>query len=75
MKVNKMKMVKNAVIGFGAGVMWELMIISPNMSGWSLRSIIVALMVSGLGCSVAGALLSVGKKNMSEKTKAAVEEV
>ena len=75
MKVNKMKMVRNAVIGFGTGVMFELMIISPIMSGWSLRSIIVALMVSGLGCSVAGALLSVGKKNMSEKTKAAVEEV
>ena len=42
---NKMRIVKNAVVGFAVGVMWELVIITPLMSDWTLRSIIVALML------------------------------
>ena len=63
---NKMRIVKNAVIGFAVGVMWELMIITPLMSDWTLRSIIVALTVSGCGCAFAGGIFAVAKKKESE---------
>ena len=66
-KENKMEIVKGAVIGFAVGVIWELMIITPLMSDWSLRSIIVALTVSGCGCAFAGSIFAIAKKNDSSK--------
>lgn len=68
-KVNKMKIVKGAVIGFAVGVIWELMIITPLMSDWTLRSIIVALTVAGCGCSFAGGIFALSKKNKAEKSE------
>ena len=68
-KVNKMEIFKGAVIGFATGVIWELMIITPLMSDWTLRSIIVALTVSGFGCSIAGGIFALGKKNKAEKSE------
>ena len=68
-KVNKMEIVKGAVIGFAVGVIWELMIITPLMSDWSLRSIIVALTVSGCGCAFAGSIFAIAKKNDSTKNE------
>ena len=70
-KVSKMEVVKGMIAGFAVGVIWELMIITPLMSNWTLRSIIVALVVSGCGCSVAGAIFAIGKnkKTENEKTK------
>ncbi len=65
-KVNKMEIVKGAFIGFAVGVMWELMIITPLMSDWTIRSIIVALTVSGCGCSIAGAVFAIGKNKKVE---------
>ena len=62
-KVNKMVIVKGAVIGFAVGIIWELMIITPLMSDWTLRSIIVALIVSGCGCSITGGIFALSKKN------------
>ena len=67
--VNKMEIVKGAVIGFAVGVIWELMIITPLMSDWSLRSVIVALTVSGCGCSLAGGIMALSKKNKAEKSE------
>lgn len=67
-EVNKMEVLKGAVIGFAVGVIWELMIITPLMSDWTLRSIIVALSVAGLGCSVAGGIFAIGKKNRTDKS-------
>ena len=69
-KANMMKVVKGAVAGFAVGVIWELMIITPIMSDWSLRSIIVALTVTGFGCSIAGGLFSLGKDKKTEKNSA-----
>jgi hypothetical protein len=74
-KTNKMGIAKNAVIGFAVGVMWELMIITPLMSDWTLRSIIVALTVSGCGCSVAGVVFAIGKSKKAENKTAEVELV
>jgi hypothetical protein len=68
-KVSKMEIVKGAVIGFATGVIWELMIITPLMSDWTLRSVIVALTVSGCGCSIAGGIFALGKKNKAEKSE------
>ena len=68
-KENKMEIVKGAVIGFAVGVIWELMIITPLMSDWTLRSIIVALTVSGCGCSIAGGIFALGKKKKAENTE------
>ena len=68
-KVNKMEIVIGAIIGFAVGVIWELMIITPLMSDWTLRSIIVALTVSGCGCSIAGGIFALGKKNKAEKSE------
>jgi hypothetical protein len=68
-RVNKMEIVKGAVIGFATGVIWELMIITPLMSDWTIRSIIVALTVSGCGCSIAGGIFALGKKNKAEKSE------
>ena len=65
-KENKMEIVKGAFIGFAVGVMWELMIITPLMSDWTIRSIIVALTVSGCGCSIAGAVFAIGKNKKVE---------
>ena len=67
--VNKMEIVKGTVIGFAVGVIWELMIITPLMSDWSLRSVIVALTVSGCGCSLAGGIMALSKKNKAEKSE------
>ena len=69
MTTNKMRIVKNAVIGFAVGVMWELMIITPLMSDWTLRSIIVAMTVSGCGCAFAGGIFAVCKNKESENTE------
>ena len=66
---NKMRIAKNAVIGFAVGVMWELMIITPLMSDWTLRSIIVAMTVSGCGCAFAGGIFAVCKNKESENTE------
>lgn len=74
-KINKMGIAKNAVIGFAVGVMWELMIITPLMSDWTLRSIIVALTVSGCGCSVAGVVFAIGKSKKADNKTAEVELV
>ena len=74
-KTNKMGIAKNAVIGFAVGVMWELMIITPLMSDWTLRSIIVALTVSGCGCSVAGVVFAIGKSKKADNKTAEVELV
>lgn len=68
-RVNKMEIVKGAVIGFATGVIWELMIITPLMSDWTLRSVIVALTVSGCGCSLAGGIMALSKKNKAEKSE------
>ena len=68
-KVNKVEVLKGAVIGFAVGVIWELMIITPLMSDWTLRSIIVALTVSGCGCSLAGGIMALSKKNKAEKSE------
>ena len=65
-KANKMEIVKGAVIGFAVGVMWELIIITPLMSDWTIRSIIVALTVSGCGCSIAGGIFAIGKNKKVE---------
>ena len=65
-KENKMEIVKGAVIGFAVGVMWELIIITPLMSDWTIRSIIVALTVSGCGCSIAGGIFAIGKNKKVE---------
>ena len=52
------------------------MIITPLMSDWTIRSIIVALSVSGLGCSIAGAVFAIGKNKKNEnKNKNAKVEV
>lgn len=69
-KVSKMEVVKGAAIGFATGLMWELMIITPIMSDWSFRSIIVAMTVSGIGCSIAGGIFAVSKKNQKDKKEA-----
>ena len=68
-KVSKMDVVKGAIIGFAVGMMWELMIITPIMSDWSMRSIIVAMAVSGCGCSVAGGIFAYAKKNSEKKAE------
>ena len=68
-KVNKINVVKGAVIGFATGVIWELMIIAPLMSDWTLRSVIVAMTVSGFGCSIAGGILSLTKKDKAENSE------
>ena len=68
-KNGKMRIVKNMIAGFAVGIIWELMIITPLMSDWSLRSIIVALTVSGCGCSIAGGIFALGKKNKDENTE------
>ena len=60
-RTNKINVVMGMITGFAVGVIWELMIITPLMSDWTLRSIIVALTVSGFGCSIAGAVFAVGK--------------
>ncbi|MBO4864869.1 MAG: hypothetical protein J5517_10930 [Eubacterium sp.] len=73
MNTSKMEILKGAAVGFAVGVMWELMIITPIMSDWSLRSIIVAMTVSGLGCSVAGGIFAVAKKNRTDKSADKVE--
>ena len=72
-RINKMEIVKGAVIGFATGVIWELMIITPLMSDWTLRSIIVALTVSGFGCSIAGGIFALSKKNKAEKQKIKIQ--
>ena len=69
---NKISIVKNAVVGFAVGVIWELMIITPLMSDWTLRSIIVALTVSGCGCAFAGSIFAIAKKNEASKKENAV---
>jgi hypothetical protein len=74
-KTNKMGIAKNAVIGFAVGVMWELMIITPLMSDWTIRSIIVALTVSGFGCSIAGPVFAIGKNKKTENKIAKVEVI
>ena len=74
-KVSKMEVVKGMIAGFAVGVIWELMIITPLMSDWTLRSIIVALAVSGLGCSIAGAVFSIGKNKKNENKNAKVEVI
>ena len=68
-KVSKMEIVKGAVIGFAVGVIWELMIIIPLMSDWTLRSVIVAFTVSGCGCSLTGGIMALNKKNKAEKSE------
>jgi uncharacterized membrane protein YadS len=72
---NIMRIGKNAVIGFAVGVMWELMIITPLMSDWTLRSTIVALVVSGCGCSVAGAVFAIGKNKKAENEESKVKVI
>ena len=74
-KVNKMEIVKGMLAGFAVGIMWELMIITPIMRDWTLRSIIVALVVSGCGCSVAGAVFAIGKNKKAENEAAKVEVI
>ncbi|SEP54657.1 hypothetical protein SAMN02910369_00024 [Lachnospiraceae bacterium NE2001] len=74
-KVNKMEIVKGMIAGFAVGIMWELMIITPIMRDWTLRSIIVALIVSGCGCSVAGAVFAIGKNKKAENEAAKVEVI
>ena len=74
-KVNKMEIVKGMLVGFAVGIMWELMIITPIMRDWTLRSIIVALVVSGCGCSVAGAVFAIGKNKKAENEAAKVEVI
>ena len=75
-KVSKMEVFKGMIAGFAVGVIWELMIITPLMSDWTIRSIIVALSVSGLGCSIAGAVFAIGKNKKNEnKNKNAKVEV
>ena len=61
--------------GFAVGVIWELMIITPLMSDWTLRSIIVALSVSGFGCSIAVAVFAIGKNKKNENKNAKVEVI
>jgi hypothetical protein len=74
-KVSKMEVVKGMIAGFAVGIIWELMIITPLMSDWTLRSIIVALVVSGCGCSVAGAVFAIGKNKKAENEAAKVEVI
>ena len=74
-KVNKMEIVKGMLVGFAVGIMWELMIITPIMRDWTLRSVIVALVVSGCGCSVAGAVFAIGKNKKAENEEAKVEVI
>ena len=74
-KVNKMEIVKGMIAGFAVGIMWELMIITPIMRDWTLRSIIVALIVSGCGCSVAGAVFAIGKNKKAENEAAKVDVI
>ena len=73
--VSKMEVVKGMIAGFAVGVIWELMIITPLMSDWTLRSIIVALSVSGFGCSIAGAVFAIGKNKKNENKNAKVEVI
>ncbi len=68
-KVSKMEIVKGAVIGFAVGAIWELMIITPLISDWTLRSVVVALTVSGCGCGLAGGIMALSKKNKAEKSE------
>lgn len=68
-KVSMLEVVKGMITGFAVGVIWELMIITPLMSDWTLRSIIVALTVSGCGCSIAGGIFAFSKKNKVEKSE------
>lgn len=75
MKSRKKNIIMGAVTGFATGIIWELFIITPLMSDWTLRSIIVALTVSGIGCSFAGMLFGAAKdkkENRSEETTAEV---
>ena len=74
-KVSKLEVVKGMITGFAVGIIWELMIITPLMSDWTLRSIIVALVVSGCGCSVAGAVFAIGKNKKAENEAAKVEVI
>ena len=74
-KENRMNVVKGMIAGFAVGVIWELMIITPLMRDWTLRSIIVALAVSGVGCSIAGAIFAVGKNKKAEEGNAKVEVI
>ena len=74
-KVSKMEVFKGMIAGFAVGVIWELMIITPLMSDWTIRSIIVALSVSGLGCSIAGAVFAIGKNKKNENKNAKVEVI
>ncbi|SNU07677.1 hypothetical protein SAMN06297422_1122 [Lachnospiraceae bacterium] len=72
---SKMEVVKGMIAGFAVGVIWELMIITPLMSDWTIRSIIVALSVSGFGCSIAGAVFAIGKNKKNENKNAKVEVI
>ena len=72
---NKMEVVKGMIAGFAVGIIWELMIITPLMSDWTFRSIIVALVVSGCGCSVAGAVFAIGKNKKAENKEAEVKVI
>ncbi len=74
-KNGKMRIVKSMIAGFAVGIIWELMIITPIMHDWTLRSIIVALIVSGCGCSVAGAVFAIGKNKKIENELAKVEVI
>ena len=74
-KVNRMNVVKGMIAGFAVGVIWELMIITPLLRDWTLRSIIVALAVSGVGCSIAGAIFAVGKNKKAVEGNAKVEVI
>ena len=67
--LSKMEIVKGAVAGFAVGVIWELFIITPLISNLTLRSIIVALVVSGCGCGLAGGIISIGKKSKDKKSE------
>ena len=51
------------------------MIITPLMNDWTLRSIIVALSVSGFGCSIAGAVFAIGKNKKNENKNAKLEVI
>ena len=74
-KVSKKNLVIGAFIGFAIGIIWELMIITPIMYNWTIRSIIVALVVSGCGCSVAGMIFAWGRNKQKEKKESKNEVV
>lgn len=74
-KIEKMRIVKGMITGFAAGIIWELMIIAPLMQDWTLRSIIVAMTVSGCGCSIAGAVFAIGKNKKAENENGKAEVV